>query len=286
VLNATGDPAAAVQLLERVLSALPPGEAPYQHARLLTELTRHRVAAGDDAGARLDAHAAVELLGRLDVVTDPADQQRLDDLVAHHGAPTPEVCAIVDHGTWVEIARGPSRVRLPVTKGLRYLAMLVERPGTERHVLDLVDRVEGVGSPGEVDRRRIGDAGDVLDSAARTAYRRRIERLQAECDDALEAGLLDAAEAHQVEIDALVSELSRAFGLGGGARQASSTVEKARLNVTRAIRTAVRRIEEVAPAEGAALDRGIRTGTYCAYEPADGDLAWIVQSDVNGNATP
>jgi hypothetical protein len=29
-------------------------------------------------------------------------------------------------------------------------------------------------------------------------------------------------------------------------------------------------------APGAALDRGVRTGLYCAYEPADGDVRWCV----------
>ena len=65
-----------------------------------------------------------------------------------------------------------TRVRLPTTKGLHYLAELIAHPGAERHVLDLVDRVEGVGG---VDRRRLGDAGEVLDGRARTAYRHRIE---------------------------------------------------------------------------------------------------------------
>jgi len=73
-------------------------------------------------------------------------------------------------------------------KGVRHLAELVRNPGQERHVLDLVDRVEGVGARGEVDRRSIGDAGAVLDATARDAYRRRIEQLRAECDDALESG--------------------------------------------------------------------------------------------------
>jgi hypothetical protein len=89
---------------------------------------------------------------------------------------------------------------------------------------------------------------------------------------------LPARVAHQ-----LVSQLAAAFGLGGRGRRTSSTVEKARLNVTRSIRTAVRRIEEVLPEGGALLDRAVRTGTYCAYEPATGDRRWIVQSGVNGD---
>lgn len=281
VLAAAGDPAAAVELLEQVLDALPAGRAPYQQARLHVELARHRLAAGDRSGACLDARAATDLLDQLDVVI-PADDRELLEALSGGTDPHAATFALVDHDGWWELISGDSRVRVPATKGLRHLAELVRSPGVERHVLDLIDRVEGVGAPGEVDRRAIGDAGEVLDHVARDAYRRRIEQLRAECDELLDAGALDAAEARQTELDQLVAQLAAAFGLGGQERRASSTVEKARLNVTRALRTAIRRIEEVLPDGGAVLDRGVRTGTYCAYEPCPEDARWIVQSGVNG----
>ena len=38
-------------------------------------------------------------------------------------------------------------------------------------------------------------------------------------------------------------------------------------------------IAEALPDAGSALDRGVRTGLYCVYAPADGeDVLWIVQS--------
>ena len=170
-------------------------------------------------------------------------------------------------------------VRLRDTKGLRYLAELVAGPGAERHALDLVDRVEGVGVAGEPDRRALGDAGDLLDSQARAAYRHRIEALRADADEALARGDLEAAEAHQAELDQLVAQLAQAFGLGGRSRVAASAAERARLNVTRALRAALAKLIDALPGEGAALDRRVRTGLYCAYEPAEGDeVRWIVQS--------
>ena len=42
--------------------------------------------------------------------------------------------------------------------------------------------------------------------------------------------------------------------------------------------SAIAKLAEALPEAGAALDRHVRTGLYCAYEPADGDLRWIVQS--------
>jgi hypothetical protein len=40
------------------------------------------------------------------------------------------------------------------------------------------------------------------------------------------------------------------------------------VNVTRAIRTAIRRIADQAPELGATLDAAVRTGTHCRYESA------------------
>lgn len=284
VLAATGDHPGAVTVLEEVLDQLPPERAPYQQSRLLTELARHRQAAGDLAGAVLDAQAALAVLAGIDVVVPPADLELLVSLAGGSTPPPAPPPTMVERDGWFELVSGDERVRVQTTKGLRYLAELVRNPGVERHVLDLVDRVEGVGVAGDADRRRIGDAGEVLDSTARDAYRHRIEELRAECDDALAVGDLDGAEARQGELDQLVAQLAAAFGVGGKERRASSTVEKARLNVTRSIRTALRRIEEVLPEAGALLDRGVRTGTYCAYEPGAGDRRWIVQSGVNGGA--
>ena len=124
----------------------------------------------------------------------------------------------------------------------------------------------------------MGDAGELLDNRARTAYRYRIEALRAEADEAIEAGMLDRAEVIQDELDQLVAQLAAAFGLGGRERRAASASEKARLNVTRAVRAAIAKVSEALPTAGGTLDRRVRTGLYCCYEPVDGELRWIVQS--------
>jgi hypothetical protein len=88
---------------------------------------------------------------------------------------------------------------------------------------------------------------------------------------------LETAEHLQEELDQLVHQLAQAFGLGGRARQSASTSERARLNVTRAVRAAIGKIADALPVAGAVLDRRIRTGIYCAYEPAaDDPLRWTV----------
>jgi hypothetical protein len=247
----------------------------------LIGLARLRDQAGDPAGATLDAEAAAAILSTLDVVVEPADAELLDRLcrAGRRGGAARTARLARDGAKWWTASADGARARLPDTKGLRYLAELVARPGVERHAFDLVDRVEGVGTAGDVDRRALGDAGGAIDARARREYRRRVEQLRAEADDAIAAGLLETAEARQAELDELVAELGRAFGLGGRDRRAASAAERARLNVTRALRSAIARLAEALPGPAAVLDRGVRTGLYCAYEPADDDeVRWVVQS--------
>ena len=78
--------------------------------------------------------------------------------------------------------------------------------------------------------------------------------------------MLERAEAIQDELDQLVAQLAAAFGLGGRDRaRRLRPAERARLNVTRAVRAAIAKLAEALPEAGAALDRHVRTGLYCAY---------------------
>ena len=86
-----------------------------------------------------------------------------------------------------------------------------------------------------------GNAGEVLDERAKTEYRQRLRDLKSELAEAEdwndpERASLNSAE----EIDSLVRELGAAVGLGGRDRKAASHAERARVNVTRAIRSAPR----------------------------------------------
>ncbi|HUS61250.1 MAG TPA: hypothetical protein VMY34_03570, partial [Acidimicrobiales bacterium] len=229
---------------------------------------------------------AVAALEGLDVVVPANDLALLERVVSWPGNKSPSGQTVLALPTallapyvrgWM-VTCGDLRVQLAASKGLSYLSELVRNPGVERHALDLVDRVEGVSVDGP-DRRGLGDAGALLDTSARTAYRHRIEALRSEIDEAFALGAETRAEDLQAELDGVVAELARAFGIGGQERRASSAAERARLNVTRALRTAVARVCDALPEAGAALDRSLRTGLYCVYDPKpDSPVHWIVHS--------
>ena len=284
VLAAAGDVPAAIGTMETALDRLPPTGVPLLRATLLLDLARLHDRAGNRAAATVEGSRAAAALAGLDVVLPADDVALLDRVgvaVVTEGARTTRRSAtLTRQGRGWVAACGDTRARLRDTKGMAYLAELLRNPGVERHALDLVDQVEGV-VLGEAapDRRRLGDAGELVDAKARTAYRHRIEELRGQIDDALATGAEERAETLQVELDQLVDHLAAAFGLGGRPRRASSAAERARVNVTRALRAATATLRENLPEAGTVLDRRLRTGLYCAYEPDDGDdVRWVVHS--------
>ncbi len=116
---------------------------------------------------------------------------------------------------------------------------------------------------------------DLLDDQARAAYRRRLEELDADLDDAVLAHDDGRAARAQEERAALVAELSAAAGLSGRSRRMGDDVDRARKSVTMRIRNAISRIDRVHPALGRHLSLAVRTGSLCSYEPDQG-VDWTV----------
>jgi hypothetical protein len=74
----------------------------------------------------------------------------------------------------------------------------------------------------------------------------------------------------------LVAAIDGGIGVAGG--ESEPHAERARVNVTRAIRATLKRIAGYDAALGHALDRTVRTGTFCVYEPdPQQSLSWLVQ---------
>jgi tetratricopeptide (TPR) repeat protein len=161
--------------------------------------------------------------------------------------------------------------RMRDAKGLRYLARLFQRPGQEIHALDLVT-AGGTTPPStshlaDFSGAVKADAGAMLDDDAKAAYRHRVDELRSELAQAEEWNDPERASAARAELDFLKAELASAVGLGGRDRRAASATERARISVTRAIRSALDRTRAQSSLLGRHLDATIRTGAYCSYTP-------------------
>lgn len=155
-----------------------------------------------------------------------------------------------------------SAFRLRDTKGLHYIAALLREPGRERHALDLA-ALDGSGGTALA----AGDAGPVLDAEAKAQYRARLDDLAEEIRDAERQNDRERASRAEEERETLIEQLAGAVGLGGRDRRAASDAERARVNVTRAIRAVLDRISEHSPALGEHFAATLRTGQFCAYVP-------------------
>jgi tetratricopeptide (TPR) repeat protein len=173
----------------------------------------------------------------------------------------PEIGLIRDGDYWT-IEGGTSTFRLNDSVGLRCLAQLLSHPGSEFLALDLWGTALG-GSP--VNER---DTGQLLDAEATADYRRRLDDLRAELEEAEAFNDPERADRLAAEREFVVRELARAVGLGGRARKAGSAAERARVNVTRAIKRAMDRIAAHDAALAQHLAVSLKTGTFCRYTPA------------------
>ena len=243
-------------------------------------------AAGWFASARAQAEAMGAEPARERIELDEAEM-----LSEHERVKVEPVAAPVAGGrmrrlgdVW-EISAGGSEFHLKDAKGLQHLATLLANPGREFHALELVGGV-GAGAPagaaqdpGLTVQRGGEDApGPALDPRAKAEYRQRIADLQEEIDEGEAFNDPERVSRAREELEFLSRELSAAVGLGGRDRRTGAAAERARVNVTRALRSAVERIAEQDEALGHHLNTCVRTGVFCSYNPGPGATAWVVNS--------
>lgn len=179
-------------------------------------------------------------------------------------AEPPPGSAYQREGEFWRIVHEGRTVLMRDSRGLQHLGVLLRRPGTPVHCLELAGGVPAQRRP-EPGLRLL-----VLDAAAKAAYRRRVAELDAEVADAADCADSCREQRARDERDLLLQELARAVGLAGRDRAAADPVERARVAVTKAIRSAVRAIRAHHPSLGQHLVLTVRTGTFCCYsaEPA------------------
>jgi hypothetical protein len=212
---------------------------------------------GHDADARAfeaearAAHQRAGLVGDPPLLAAPQPGQEAAPTAAASAAGS-----LVHEGlTWAASYAGRT-VRLRDSKGLRDIAVLLARPEQDVHCLELIGGTDVGAEP-----------GPAIDQQARRAYERRIRDLQEEVDDALVANDPIRAERAEAELDAIVQQLTEAFGLSGRGRATGSATERARSAVGWRVRAALRHAAEMHPELGRHLKHAVRTGTWCSYRP-------------------
>ena len=270
---ADGDSAGAEQSLGEAVRLWNEVGAPYEAALARMALAEAHHASGSEHRAVLERQAARTILDGIEAAPSAAPPAPVEHLDAVGEQPVGSFNVFRREGDYWTVTFEEHTIRVRDLKGMRYLARLFADPGREFHALDLVAAENGNGGqadrshPASLPRSAFGDAGEMLDTRAKDAYRRRLAEIDDDIEQATTAGDGERAAQADAERDFLVQELAGAFGLGGRDRRAASASERARAGVTRAVRQAITRIADHHGDLGEHLDRAIRTGTYCAYLP-------------------
>jgi tetratricopeptide (TPR) repeat protein len=262
VARSVGRPDEARALLEQALGIAERLQARPIVARIRARLAELALVRGDRGAARGHAERALALARDLGMNALEADMERTLLGVAakpeERRAPQPAAIEMTRVGDRWRIGFRGRTALVGQSKGTQILYQLVTHPEREFHVLDLYGGIATVEA----------DLGPQLDDRARAAYRQHLVELESELAEAEEMCDIGRAEKAREEMDFLTRELSRAFGLGGRARPAGAAGERARVNVQRRLRDAVRHIGERLPDAGQFLENALKTGTYCSYRPA------------------
>ena len=140
-----------------------------------------------------------------------------------------EECLFLRRGDYWFICYASNVAFLKATRGLQCLSLLLRHPGREFHVCEL---------RGEIIETRFGfatgrhsgdfwqdgllsDAGPVLDASAKAEYKRRLDELRRDLEEAERFNDLTRAERARSEMNALAEQLASAVGLGGRDRKMS-----------------------------------------------------------------
>ncbi|MFZ5892358.1 MAG: ATP-binding protein [Myxococcota bacterium] len=221
---------------------------------------------GDEERAKALLDAATENASELSLT---GALRRIEGLRNDTGATTsrasrtdaPRTIGLIREGeVWTLTSAGRS-LRLKHSRALEILKQLLDNPGREFHVLDLGAKPD---PDAQVD---LGDAGELIDPAALSAYRKRSQALREELAEAESWNDRARRERVSAELEFLQDELRRGVALGAKPRRASNAAERARVNVTKRLKGVIARVAAELPDVAHHLEASISTGISVAYRP-------------------
>ena len=186
---------------------------------------------------------------------------------------TPEQPLFLRRGDYWVIRYQEQVAFLKATRGLHWLSILLRHPGREFHVSELSGQVawrspvsnRGWPATGSWQVACSPDSGPILDTQAKSEYKRRLNDLRSDLKEAERSNDTGRAEQARTEMNALAKQLASAVGLGGRNRGLGSEAECARSAVTKRIKDAIYTIGGAIPSLRSHLAAQIKTGYFCSY---------------------
>ncbi|WP_030397279.1 hypothetical protein [Kitasatospora purpeofusca] len=192
-----------------------------------------------------------------------------------------------DESGWLVGDEG-SAFLLPRLRGLDHLRTLLGRPGVEVSALELSAAAPGRAGTAVMGAVVDSETAEIADRQALAAYRARLRDIDAELDDAASWADRGRTDRLRLEREALLHELRAATGLGGRPRRFSSTDERARVAVRKAVVSALDRVAARDSTLAGLLRDTVHTGASCRYDPDPArPVTWLLDPpDVAGGDAP
>jgi 7-cyano-7-deazaguanine synthase in queuosine biosynthesis len=250
-------------------------------------IVRHVGLSPDEAGARIfdlhrrhanEVHAALAEGHRRHadaIVTGSLPEScllvlALPDRYVHRGidSSAPLGSSFAREGDVWQITWGGKQASLKDAIGLKYLALLLARPGKRMHAETLLARIAGQPEP------EAAPAEFLTDRRAIAAFRRRMEDLEAAIEEAKARGAPDEVFELREEHDRIQAHLRSVVGIGNRPRRGADPAERARQSVGKALHRALKRVDRAHAPLARHLRKSLRIGIVSAYWP-DPAEAWI-----------
>jgi hypothetical protein len=120
-----------------------------------------------------------------------------------------------------------------------------------------------------------GDAGQVIDSRARSEYWKKIRELEEDIEEAENNNDFVRLEALRGEKEFLEQQILAATDLKGHIRGLDDDRDRARKAVTNTIKYSIEKIRQTHPEVGQHLKNSIQTGRFCSYSPGK-PISWEI----------
>lgn len=179
-------------------------------------------------------------------------------------------------GDYWETSYQGKRTLLRDIAGAHYIAFLLAFPDRPFPIfeLDAAVRHHEIGNASNLDEASSPN-DEILDLRSKREYQARLQELaqeRASAERDYDNARLSAIDEETLQIQDVLDAATR---LGGRSRRANSQTERARVNITRQIKSAIKKIEKDNPALGSYLASTIKTGYACQYSPLPGtSITW------------
>jgi hypothetical protein len=179
-------------------------------------------------------------------------------------------CILRRKGAKWEASYAGRQVFIDHSKGVAYIARLLDKPRQSFHAAELRSLVRGKSESPE-----LGSGDELIDEEALADFSRRLHESEGELREARASNDLGRIEQLEEERDAILQEVENSGGIGLKKRSFANYRKRATQSVSKASQRGLEAIRQEHEELWRHLDRSLKTGEFLSYDP-ETDVIWSV----------